>query len=222
LQSLNAQTYSPDSVWSYELGEKARLLAGALAIRASAYYIDWKNVQQNIPLACGYDVTENAGAAVSKGGELEVDARLGGPFTVHGSVGYTDAKITEATPGSPLAVGARLPNVPEWTANGSVEYNTALSDKWEFSGRVDAEYIGSEFDPNAAPYPLNERGGYTLFNMRFGVKGQALSAYLFGNNLLNKVALVGFDHSEAQNTRQYARVIPTIPRTVGIDLQYRF
>jgi iron complex outermembrane recepter protein len=222
LQSLNAETYAPDSVWSYELGEKARLLDGALAVRASVFYIDWKNVQQNIPLACGYDVTENAGAAVSKGGELEIDARLSTAFTVHGGVGYTDAMITEATPGSALAVGARLPNVPEWTANASIEYNAPLTQGWDFSARADGEYIGSEFDPNAAPYPLSQRGGYTLFNMRFGVRGHALSAYLFGNNLLNKVALVGFDHSEALNTMQYARVIPTIPRVVGIDLQYRF
>jgi iron complex outermembrane recepter protein len=222
LQSLNAETYEPDSVWSYELGEKARLLDGALAVRASLFYIDWKNVQQNIPLACGYDVTENAGAAVSKGGELEIDARLSTAFTLHGGVGYTDAMITEATPGSALAVGARLPNVPEWTVNGSIEYNTALSDAWAFSARADAEYIGSEFDPNAAPFPLNERGGYTLVNMRFGVKDRSFAAYVFADNLLNKVALVGFDHSEAQNTAEYARVIPTVPRTVGIDLQYRY
>ena len=222
LQSLNAETYQPDSVWSYELGEKARLLNGALAVRASLFYIDWKNVQQNVPLACGYDLTENAGAAVSKGGELEIDLRLGTAFTVHGGVGYTDAMITESTPGSALAVGARLPNVPEWTANGSVEYNTPLSDRWDFNARADAEYIGSEFDPNAAPYPLSNRGGYSLVNMRFGARGRAFSAYVFADNLLNKVAFVGFDHSEAQNTAEYARVIPTVPRTVGIDFQYRY
>jgi iron complex outermembrane recepter protein len=155
-------------VWSYELGEKARLLDGAVAVRASAFYIDWKNVHQNIPLSCGYDYTANAGAAVSKGGELEFDARLSAAFTVHGGVGYTDAKITAAIPNSALAVGARLPNVPEWTANGSIEYIHKLTSSWEFSARADAEYIGSEFDP------------------------------------------------------KYARVIPTIPRIVGIDLQYRF
>ncbi|MBV8497318.1 MAG: TonB-dependent receptor, partial [Gammaproteobacteria bacterium] len=137
LQSLGIVTYAPDSVWSYELGEKARLAGGALAIRASAYYIDWKNVQQNIPLACGFDVTENAGAAVSKGGELEIDARLGSAFTVHGTVGYTDAKITQAIAGSALAVGARLPNVPEWTASGSLEYTTNLTPGWDFSARAD-------------------------------------------------------------------------------------
>ena len=164
LQSLNAVTYSPDSVWSYELGEKARLAGGALAIRASAYYIDWKHVQQNIPLVCGFDITENAGAAVSKGGELELDARVGGPFTVHGSVGYTDAKITEAIPGSFLPVGARLPNVPEWTANAALEYNTNIMTGWDFSARVDGEYIGSEFDPNAAPFAISQRGGYSLLN----------------------------------------------------------
>ena len=222
LATLNATTYNPDSVWSYEIGEKGRLLDGTMAIRTSVYYIDWKNVQQNIPLACGFDYTANAGAAVSKGAEFEIDARLNEAFTVHGGVGYTDAKITDAIAGSPLSVGARLPNVPEWTANGSIEYHTNLTNNWEFTGRADAEYTGSEFDPNAAPYPLNMRGGYTLVNARFGVKRDAFAAYLYSTNLGNKVAYVGFDHSEAQNTFQYARVIPTIPRIVGIDFQYRF
>ena len=136
--------------------------------------------------------------------------------------GADEAGNAAAVVCSALAVGARLPNVSEWTANASIEYNTALSDRWDFSARADAQYIGSEFDPNAAPYPLSNRGGYSLVNMRFGVKGRSFAAYVFADNLLNKVALVGFDHSEAQNTVEYARVIPTVPRTVGVDLQYRF
>ena len=112
--------------------------------------------------------------------------------------------------------------MPEVTANSSVEYKKALSNGWDLSGRMDYQYIGPEFDPSAQPYPDKNRGGYGLVNMRVGAEAHTLSAYLYADNLLNKLAYVGFDRSESQNTVQYARVVPTRPRTIGIDFQYRY
>jgi outer membrane receptor protein involved in Fe transport len=222
LQTLGVSTYKPDSVWSYELGEKAKLLNGTVGLRASGYYIDWKDIQQNVPLACGYGYTANAGGAVSKGAELEFDARLGRGFTLHENIGYTDAKITSSAVGSALAVGSPLANVPKWTVDSSFEFLKPLANGWNLGIRGDDEYISSEYDPNAQPYPVNQRGGYNILNARLGLEMQRFSAYLFASNLLNRVGYVGFDRSEAQNTPQYARVIPTIPRIVGVDAQVRF
>ncbi len=38
-------SYKPDSVWSYELGEKARFFDRRLTIDSSVYYEDWQNIQ---------------------------------------------------------------------------------------------------------------------------------------------------------------------------------
>jgi outer membrane receptor protein involved in Fe transport len=198
------------------------MLDGTVGLRASGYYIDWKNIQQNVPLACGYGYTTNAGAAVSKGGELEFDAKVTRSLTIHENLGYTDAKITSSAIGSTLAVGSPLANVPKWTVGTSFEYLTPLPNGWNLGVRGDDEYISSEYDPNAQPYPISERGGYNLLNARVGVETSRFSVYLFGSNLLNRVGYVGFDRSEAENTPQYARVIPTVPRIIGIDGQIRF
>lgn len=222
LQTLGASTYKPDSVWSYELGEKARLLDSSVGVRTSVYYINWKDIQQNVPLACGYGYTANAGAAVSKGAEFELDAKLTSSLTAHASLGYTDAKITSSSVGSALVVGTPLANVPKRTLATALEYSTPLPNGWNLAARVDDQYIDREYDPAAEPYPVNWRGGYNIVDTRCGLEFHRLSAYLFASNLLNKVAYVGFDRSEAQNTPQYARAIPTIPRTIGIDLQYRY
>jgi outer membrane receptor protein involved in Fe transport len=64
-----------DSLWNYELGTKTSWLDRRLTVNAAGFYIKWNNIQQEILLSCGFQYVANAGAAVSKGGELEVHAR---------------------------------------------------------------------------------------------------------------------------------------------------
>jgi iron complex outermembrane receptor protein len=54
-------SYGPDSIWNYEVGEKARLMDGRLTINADVFYIHWNNVQQSLVLACSYPFTGNIG-----------------------------------------------------------------------------------------------------------------------------------------------------------------
>ena len=68
--------FKPDSLWSYELGEKARLLGGRLTINGAVYYEDWKAVQTAVTLGCGYNYQDNGAAAKVIGGELEIAAQL--------------------------------------------------------------------------------------------------------------------------------------------------
>src|SRR5262249_28321290 len=47
--------YSPDSLWSYELGAKDRLLDGHLGLDSSVYVLQWKSIQQSVRLpSCGF------------------------------------------------------------------------------------------------------------------------------------------------------------------------
>jgi iron complex outermembrane receptor protein len=61
-------SYASDSVWSYEVGAKNRLLDDRVQLETSVSHIDWSNLQQNILLAdCGASYVTNAGKAVSNG-----------------------------------------------------------------------------------------------------------------------------------------------------------
>ncbi len=221
LKALGAETYSPDTVWSFEVGEKARLLDQRIGLRASVYYISWRHIQQNVPLSCGYAYTTNAGGAVSKGGEFELDVRLSPSFTLHANLGHTDAKITSSSVGNAIAVGSLLPNVPRWTGSAAIDYATTSTSRWNLTAHADYGYVGPVFDPNSQPFPLRTRAGYGLVNARIGLKTVGgLEVGLFANNLFNKLAYVGFNRSSGQNTMQYARVIPTVPRTIGVDVMW--
>lgn len=71
-------TYTGDSLWSYEIGSKNRLLDGHLQIDASVFHIDWSNVQQTIYVpACSEGFTGNLGKAVSKGFDFSSNLLLG-------------------------------------------------------------------------------------------------------------------------------------------------
>jgi len=55
--------YGPDSVLSFELGEKARFDDRRFTLNADVYYIKWTNIQQVVSLTCGYPYDTNAGNA---------------------------------------------------------------------------------------------------------------------------------------------------------------
>jgi iron complex outermembrane recepter protein len=67
--------FRSDSLRNYELGAKTKWLDHRLTENAAAFFVDWKNIQQWILLGCGFLYRANAGAARTRGGELEVNAR---------------------------------------------------------------------------------------------------------------------------------------------------
>ena len=57
-------SFTSDSVWSYELGEKWRSADGRFSVNASGYFESWVGVQQvNALSSCGYVYTANVGDA---------------------------------------------------------------------------------------------------------------------------------------------------------------
>ena len=124
-------TFGPDSVWSYELGEKAQMLDRKVTLNSAAYFERWGGTQQNVPLPCGYPYTANAGVAHIYGAELELNAllapglvlSLNGTYT-HATfaVGSTEASISETFPTTPRRcrspTGTRYPTAsPTWPAS---------------------------------------------------------------------------------------------------------
>ncbi|HVW69967.1 MAG TPA: TonB-dependent receptor, partial [Steroidobacteraceae bacterium] len=100
----DTRSYKSDSLWNYEVGTKNSWFDHRVTFDAAAFYIDWKNIQQEVFLSCGFQYTANAGAATSKGGEMEIRARPLQPMELSLGVGYQDAKITQTGVGSPQAV----------------------------------------------------------------------------------------------------------------------
>jgi iron complex outermembrane receptor protein len=214
-------SFKSDTVWSYEVGEKLRLLDNRMTVNASVYFEKWDGVQQTNALSsCGYVYTANAGNAHVRGGELEIQAIVIPDLTLSGNVGYTHAALVSSTLiDAGFNPGTAIQDVPQWTSTVSAAYRHTLTDQLALTARVDNTYTGSRTDET---YSINQLPSYDLTNVRGGVDGGRWSAVLFVNNLVDKRALLNNITQDAVNLPTYNRVAISQPRTVGIDMNYKF
>ncbi|HXQ32263.1 MAG TPA: TonB-dependent receptor [Steroidobacteraceae bacterium] len=213
------RSYNSDSLWNYELGTKTAWLDHRVTFNAAAFYIKWNNIQQEILLSCGFQYTANAGAAVSKGGELEIRARATDRFELSGGLGYQDAKITQSSAASPQQVGSPVYQVPDWTGNGSATYTVPLSPQWNLVSGADYSYVGRSFSGNNDPAEPRERGSYRLIDARFAFARGPLEIALVGKNLANEVANLGDSRSIAAEVPGRPRLFVNQPRTIGVEFR---
>jgi outer membrane receptor protein involved in Fe transport len=220
------RSYKSDSLWNYELGTKTEWLDHRLSVDVAAFYIKWNDIQQEILLSCGFQYTANAGAAVSKGGELELRARPLDALELSAGLGYQDAKISQASSESPQAVGSPIYQVPDWTGNAAAAYTTQLTSDWKLVSGADYSYIGRSFSGNNNPNDPRERPSYRLINARLAFAHDLsfgpLEVALVGKNLANEVANLGDSRSIAAETPGRPRLFVNQPRTFGVEFRQSF
>jgi iron complex outermembrane receptor protein len=236
-----ALQFGPDAAWNYEIGEKAKLFDNWLTINSDVYYIKWTGIQQVITLPCGYQYYNNAGDGRTFGPELEINAKLSSEFTASLSGAWTDAKITHPNASytsfltnvasfpdgvthpcnTTTACTAPIMNVAKDTASLSLSYLTNVMDDYKLSARVADVFVGSSYD--VAYYFGYKLPSYSLANARVGIAHGDWSADLFVDNLANKVALMTANNTSFQfNIPQVVRYATNQPRTVGVQLNYKF
>jgi iron complex outermembrane recepter protein len=214
-------SFKSDKIWSYEVGEKLRLADNRVTINGSLYFEKWSGVQQTNALSsCGYVYTANAGDAHVRGGELEIQAIVVPEVTVSGNVGYSHAALVSSTLiNAGFDPGTAIQDVPKWTSSASIAYRHSFTDQLAVLARADNTYVGSRTDET---YSINQLPSYDLTNVRAGLDGGRWSAILFLNNVADKRALLNNITQDAVNVPTFNRVAVTQPRTVGVDLNYRF
>ncbi len=221
LKIEDTRSYQSDSLWNYELGTKNAWLDHRVILNAAAFDIRWSNIQQQILLGCGFQFISNAGAAESKGGELDLRARATDRLEVSLAVGYQDAKITEKG-NSPQPVGSPVFQVPDWTGSGALTYTLPLTSSWNSVSVIDYSYVGSSFSANNSPTEPRKRPAYRLLNARLAVAHGATELALVGKNLTNEVTNLADNRSIAAEVPGRPRLFLNQPRTIGIEVTQRF
>ena len=214
-------TFNPDSVWTYELGEKWRTNDARVQLNGAVYYSQWKDAQQFVGLPCGFNFSTNAGNADIYGGELELNAILlpGLVFSANGA--YTHAQFIESTvlPGVAAANGLQVQDVPKYTLSGSLAYDHPIASGLSLTGRVDSFYVDSRVQVTNA---LQYLPPYALTNVRFGVTGDKWTAVLFANNVFNRQPWISYAYQINVGIPTFQRVNTSAPLTIGIDATYHF
>jgi iron complex outermembrane recepter protein len=219
-------SYQPDSVWSYELGEKARLFDRHLVVNASVYYEDWSNIQLEA-LPGDWALNINGNHATIYGGELETRAVLGGGFGLDASLGLTHAWV-DPGPHWQITPGDKLSDVAPVNASVGLSYSKELTAKYTLTARLDDAYIGQRYSL-AFPFGFSLNGkyiplpGYSLANARVGVQAtDGWGASLFVDNLFNKHAQLESLFQETLPAASFNRIVTNQPLTAGLDLTYKF
>ena len=216
-------SYSPDSIWDYEVGEKATLEHLGLSLDSALYYIKWNNLQQLILLpTCGFNLTGNFGTAASKGAELQVQYAISRSllFAVSGS--FTQAQLTSTVTGGQGVSGDPLENVPKWMGSVSVDYHRDISPDVSGFAHFDLNTSSRQYNNFVPSSIYYATGGYTLANARLGINTAAWRISFFVSNLLNKHAETALPNSYAINLANSRMVSLNRPRTIGLDLQRDF
>jgi iron complex outermembrane receptor protein len=211
-------SYAPDSLWNYEIGTRTDWLDRTLELDATAFYIDWKNIQVRLGTASELAFATNFGKAKNYGLESTVLWHPVGGWTLQGNVTYLDATLSQAvvsgTTNEPA--GATLPGASKWNLNATVRYDWSgvpLRPAVQLSDRfISTAPAGFGF---AEPITV---GNYNLLDARASGRYDNLKATMFVNNIADKRGVTTASDFAGSPFSQYI----VRPRTYGLTLDYRF
>ena len=215
-----SEAYGEENTWNFEGGYKTLLMEGRLALNAAAFYIDWNDLQLNLPnlQVPGQVYIANAGSAASRGIELDATVRPLQGLDVFSGFGYTNARFSDGSTALGLDVSDNeIPNTPKVTFNIGTQYGRTLS--WgTLYGRADLVLYGPfKYDE------LNVEGQdtYSLTNIRIGARRNLFFAEGWVKNL--------FDTKYIPVAFAYGQLAPSgyigengAPRTFGLSVGVKF
>lgn len=227
------EDFDEEVVWNYEVGVKSELFDRSLRLNASAFYMDWQDMQVNTAVGVlgptgdiqFLSAIENAAEATNWGVEIDGVALVTDNLVVGFGIGYLHAEFDtfeEAfIDGSFVDLsGERIPNAPRWTANADAQYNFDLG-----NGRnvfVRSEWFARSENMASIDSLVNEGfpyevPGFNQVNLRAGITSDRYDITAYVENV--------FDNNYFTNSYQKAfygglHVVPSY-RDFGIQLTVR-
>jgi iron complex outermembrane recepter protein len=220
-----------DTLWSYEVGTKVQLPHPGLLVSAAAFHIDWKNLQQQVALPCGYYFDINGDAASINGAEVEIDGHLTRALQVRFGAGYEKTKITDpgalGIPGIGIQAGSRILGTPAWNVSLGGVYTRPLTSGIDGFVSADYSYTGDSVALLNGGYGVEStRPAYSLANLRFGVDRKETEVSLNIHNLTNAKPNLGdigyVGYAQYQNY-EAGTIIPQVAtlQPLTVILQYK-
>jgi iron complex outermembrane receptor protein len=209
------EAYDPEHSWNYEVGIKTLLGSSRVSLNGSLFFIDWDDLQVYLPNPAvpAQFFVDNAGAASSKGVELELNARVLQGCDFFAGFGYTNARFRDGSFSGGMDVADhKLPNTPDYTANAGGQYTRAVTSAVNAYARAEIVFRGDYFYDDS-----NTEGqdAFSLANFRFGARGRRLFAEAWLRN--------AFDTTYIPTAFAYPGLAPSgylgemgAPRTFGV------
>ena len=239
-QSNALNSFSPETVWSYEGGLKARLWDGRARMATSAFYYDYKDIQvlqyvlATLPgqtVATLNQLITNAASAKVWGLDADGDAALTDNLTVGGGVSllhtefgsalFCDPRAGSCAPAAnatfqPVRVnveGNPLARAPDVSANLYAEYKIPVPLPGALKVRLDASYRGlTYFTVFKSDYYKTDP--YWLMNAKIRYEApENWYGELFVQNLTDELAITNIINSSPVYSGVTGKLVLGTPAT---------
>jgi len=211
--------YNPDTVWTYEAGEKDRLFDGRMTLNSDVYITHWSHVQQFVSLECGVGFTTNGTDALVKGAELELRANITDSFSLTQNIGFSHSAFTGTLLQAGVVAGQKPFDTPEWTISTSLQYVHPISSRLKMFAGVSNSYVSST---NELTYSLDYIPSRDITNARLGIDAGKWTVALFANNVFNQLKPIEYENLMALTGPPYDRISVNQPLTAGVDFNISF
>ena len=220
-----APSYSPEKLYSFEIGGKSYFLDRRGYVAASAYDNSYNNLQVTAGVPTGGVNIYNAATARIKGFEVEGQYKLTTAFSISANASYTDAYYTNFQNGQGVdgnlinATGNTLPNTPKFQYYVEGDYTRQLTSDWKAHAQLDwrwrdkVYFFGTNEEPDLTGAADGELGG----RIDFIYAPQALTVSIYGKNLNDTRVVTG-----EQANFAYPVAFFNEPRVVGGEVTKRF
>lgn len=246
-EALQARSFNPEVLDSYEAGLKTDLFDRKLRLNIAAFLSKYKGIQLSLgncsaitgnlaPIPCALPV--NAGDADVKGIEIESTIRPVVGFTIDGSLSYIDFQYkrfgsftnsagTTVFVGGPTNLngpqfGDYAPFTPKWKWSIGAQYELLMGDAGSLTPRFDISYQ-SKIYTVSANRASNRIDHYALANARLTWRnaGQDLDISLEVTNLFDKYYLLTL-YDQTVGGQGYANGQPGRPREWAVSVKKKF
>lgn len=221
-----AVPYNPETVTNYELGFKANLLDRRIRLNATAFKMDYKDLQvTQTNAACLCNITQNAAEAKIQGVEVEFEYAVTSALRLSLSGSYVDPKyenfietaIDPNTGQRLVSSGNRLQRTPKEQFSAGIDFTTGLG-KWEDALNFNASYSWQS-DLFWNTDNIARQRAYGLLDLRVALAPSESNweVALYGKNVADELYRVNAIAFFGEEVSQFGA-----PRTYGVDLSWKF
>lgn len=198
---FGSDSFESEILWNYEAGIKTNLLDNRVRLNATAFYMDWSDVQAQFNEGVLVDGElvffagiQNAASARSYGFEADASALIGDNLSLNAGIGYVNAKFIDfedafVENATHDLSGRSLPSAPKWSLNADAEYGFPFAGDFEGYARLEWFYR-DDTEPDL-PSLVNDGFPWDVpsfhhVNLRVGIERERFSLTAYVENLLDE------------------------------------
>jgi iron complex outermembrane recepter protein len=206
----------PETLLSYTVGVKSRVLNDRLTLNDEAYYYIYKNYQVvAISLETGFQTVYNAPRSIIYGDQINAIYKLTDQDSINLGVNFMSAHFTELEVGGADLRGYQLANAPVMSGTGGFEHKSELPDGSSVTFRIQSHIQSGYW--GVYDHPAGTRqDAYTKTDLTLGYArpNKGWSASLWVKNVENTAV---FQAAAAGGQPGPASSFIAAPRTFGVQ-----